>query len=313
VFMVAVYGLFGLFALLALLVNIILLFGIQSAIGATLTLPGIAFSTGPWPGIPSPPPPHFPPHPPPPARLTHSPQPQPPPASPSPPPPTPSPAHVPPPPPSLPRPPPSLPHPPPSDQRPCGARRAPTTPGPCLLKVWAPLPAGRFQRVQFILRAHHPATRAGRGAGRQSPREVRPTRQKGGLFPSLAPLQAFHGTPTPPPFSRTPLPPPPPAAPPPPLPPGPPICLFGGLPRAPLPLPAASAGSTYYSILAPPPTINTTFHHPAIPQPRPPPHPPPQPPPPPPTPSRPPTPPPFTPSPPPMRCRSRLWNNAAIP
>ena len=42
IFMLAVYGLFGLFALLALTVNIVLLFGIQSALGATLTLPGIA-------------------------------------------------------------------------------------------------------------------------------------------------------------------------------------------------------------------------------------------------------------------------------
>ncbi len=42
VFMVAVYGLFGLFALLALVVNITLMFGIQSALGVTLTLPGIA-------------------------------------------------------------------------------------------------------------------------------------------------------------------------------------------------------------------------------------------------------------------------------
>jgi protein-export membrane protein SecD len=42
VFMLAVYGLFGLFALVALLFNVIMMFGIQSAIGATLTLPGIA-------------------------------------------------------------------------------------------------------------------------------------------------------------------------------------------------------------------------------------------------------------------------------
>jgi preprotein translocase subunit SecD len=42
VFMVAVYGLFGLFAVLALAVNVLMLFGIQSALGATLTLPGIA-------------------------------------------------------------------------------------------------------------------------------------------------------------------------------------------------------------------------------------------------------------------------------
>jgi preprotein translocase subunit SecD len=42
IFMVAVYGLFGLFAVLALAVNVLMLFGIQSALGATLTLPGIA-------------------------------------------------------------------------------------------------------------------------------------------------------------------------------------------------------------------------------------------------------------------------------
>ncbi len=42
VFMGAIYGLFGLFADLALLVNLVLLIGILSAIGATLTLPGIA-------------------------------------------------------------------------------------------------------------------------------------------------------------------------------------------------------------------------------------------------------------------------------
>ena len=42
IFMLAVYGLFGLFAILALAINIVLLFGIQSAMGATLTLPGIA-------------------------------------------------------------------------------------------------------------------------------------------------------------------------------------------------------------------------------------------------------------------------------
>jgi protein-export membrane protein SecD len=41
-FMIAVYGLFGLVALLALVVNIVLLFGVQSGLGATLTLPGIA-------------------------------------------------------------------------------------------------------------------------------------------------------------------------------------------------------------------------------------------------------------------------------
>ncbi len=42
VFMGAIYGLFGLFADLALLVNLVLLIGLLSAIGATLTLPGIA-------------------------------------------------------------------------------------------------------------------------------------------------------------------------------------------------------------------------------------------------------------------------------
>ena len=42
VFMIAVYGLFGFFALAALAINILLLFGIQSALQATLTLPGIA-------------------------------------------------------------------------------------------------------------------------------------------------------------------------------------------------------------------------------------------------------------------------------
>ncbi len=41
-FMTLIYGLFGGFANLALLVNMTLLFGILSAIGATLTLPGIA-------------------------------------------------------------------------------------------------------------------------------------------------------------------------------------------------------------------------------------------------------------------------------
>ncbi|HEY8565376.1 MAG TPA: protein translocase subunit SecD [Beijerinckiaceae bacterium] len=41
-FMLAVYGLFGFFALIALAANVTLLFGIQSALGATLTLPGIA-------------------------------------------------------------------------------------------------------------------------------------------------------------------------------------------------------------------------------------------------------------------------------
>jgi preprotein translocase subunit SecD len=42
VFMLAVYGLFGLFALIALAVHIILMFSLQSVLGATLTLPGIA-------------------------------------------------------------------------------------------------------------------------------------------------------------------------------------------------------------------------------------------------------------------------------
>jgi preprotein translocase subunit SecD len=41
-FMVAVYGLFGLFADLALIVNMFLLIGALSALGGTLTLPGIA-------------------------------------------------------------------------------------------------------------------------------------------------------------------------------------------------------------------------------------------------------------------------------
>lgn len=41
-FMLASYGLFGLFANLALVVNVVLIFAILSAIGATLTLPGIA-------------------------------------------------------------------------------------------------------------------------------------------------------------------------------------------------------------------------------------------------------------------------------
>jgi protein-export membrane protein SecD len=41
-FMLGVYGLFGFFALIALVVNVTMMFGIQSAIGATLTLPGIA-------------------------------------------------------------------------------------------------------------------------------------------------------------------------------------------------------------------------------------------------------------------------------
>ncbi|MBB6309128.1 protein translocase subunit SecD [Xanthobacter tagetidis] len=42
VFMVAVYGLFGVFALIALVVHITLMFSLQSILGATLTLPGIA-------------------------------------------------------------------------------------------------------------------------------------------------------------------------------------------------------------------------------------------------------------------------------
>lgn len=42
VFMVIVYGLFGLFSVIALGVNLILILGALSAIGATLTLPGIA-------------------------------------------------------------------------------------------------------------------------------------------------------------------------------------------------------------------------------------------------------------------------------
>ena len=41
-FMLAAYGLFGLFACMALLVNIALIFAVLSAMGATLTLPGIA-------------------------------------------------------------------------------------------------------------------------------------------------------------------------------------------------------------------------------------------------------------------------------
>ena len=42
VFMAASYGLFGLFANVALLINVGLIFGLLSGIGATLTLPGIA-------------------------------------------------------------------------------------------------------------------------------------------------------------------------------------------------------------------------------------------------------------------------------
>lgn len=42
VFMAASYGLFGIFANIALIINVGLIFGLLSAIGATLTLPGIA-------------------------------------------------------------------------------------------------------------------------------------------------------------------------------------------------------------------------------------------------------------------------------
>ena len=42
VFMIASYGLFGVFATVALSINVLLIFGALSAIGATLTLPGIA-------------------------------------------------------------------------------------------------------------------------------------------------------------------------------------------------------------------------------------------------------------------------------
>ena len=42
VFMAASYGLFGIFANVALITNLILIFGVLSAVGATLTLPGIA-------------------------------------------------------------------------------------------------------------------------------------------------------------------------------------------------------------------------------------------------------------------------------
>ena len=42
VFMAASYGLFGLFANVALIINVCLIFGLLSGIGATLTLPGIA-------------------------------------------------------------------------------------------------------------------------------------------------------------------------------------------------------------------------------------------------------------------------------
>ena len=42
VFMMLTYGLFGVFANIALIINVALIFGLLSAIGATLTLPGIA-------------------------------------------------------------------------------------------------------------------------------------------------------------------------------------------------------------------------------------------------------------------------------
>lgn len=42
VFMIAAYGLFGVFATIALLINVILIMGALSGLGATLTLPGIA-------------------------------------------------------------------------------------------------------------------------------------------------------------------------------------------------------------------------------------------------------------------------------
>ncbi|TCT04593.1 protein translocase subunit SecD [Aquabacter spiritensis] len=42
VFMLAIYGLFGFFALIALAVHVTLMFALQSVLGATLTLPGIA-------------------------------------------------------------------------------------------------------------------------------------------------------------------------------------------------------------------------------------------------------------------------------
>jgi preprotein translocase subunit SecD len=42
IFMVASYGLFGVFASIALILNVGLIFGVLSLIGATLTLPGIA-------------------------------------------------------------------------------------------------------------------------------------------------------------------------------------------------------------------------------------------------------------------------------
>ena len=42
VFMVAAYGFFGVLATVALIVNVVLILGLMSALGATLTLPGIA-------------------------------------------------------------------------------------------------------------------------------------------------------------------------------------------------------------------------------------------------------------------------------
>src|SRR6202008_2541558 len=42
VFMLATYGLFGLFANIAVAVNVAMIFGVLSLLGATLTLPGIA-------------------------------------------------------------------------------------------------------------------------------------------------------------------------------------------------------------------------------------------------------------------------------
>ncbi|MGZ5862123.1 MAG: protein translocase subunit SecD [Methyloceanibacter sp.] len=42
IFMFAAYGLFGLFANIALLINVVLIFGVLSLMGSTLTLPGIA-------------------------------------------------------------------------------------------------------------------------------------------------------------------------------------------------------------------------------------------------------------------------------
>src|SRR5690606_4325573 len=42
VIMVAAYGLFGVFAIVAVLVNVVMICGILTALGAALTLPGIA-------------------------------------------------------------------------------------------------------------------------------------------------------------------------------------------------------------------------------------------------------------------------------